>query len=88
MNSKTTSDFSNHSISPIFCLPSSWIKLLAIGIYLSLAIGCSDKTELGIEGKVLAESGQPLVGAQVSISGPESHSSATDSNGYILGVVT
>ena len=84
MSSKTTSDFSNHSISPIFCLPSSWITLLAISIYLSLTIGCSDKTELGIEGKVLTESGQPLVGARVSISGPESHSSATDSNGKFL----
>ena len=31
-------------------------------------MGCSDKADLGIEGKVLAESGQPLVSAQVDYS--------------------
>ena len=51
-----------------FWFSFSWIRLLVVSIYISLTMGYSDKGDLGIEGKVLAESGQPLVSAQVDYS--------------------
>ena len=48
------------------------IRWLSILVLLSL-LGCGeDKLELGIEGKVLGESGQPIPAATVKIDGPES----------------
>jgi len=69
-------DQTNHS--PYLLLTS---LIVAVGI---IFFGCSDKTELGIEGKVLGEDGQAISGANVAISGPESHSAATDSAGKFL----
>ena len=57
------------------------IRWLSILILLSL-LGCGeDKLELGIEGKVLGESGQPIPAATVKINGPESQSVVTDTDG-------
>ena len=50
----------------------------------SFFFSCSDKTELGIEGKILGEDDQAIAGANVAISGPESHSAATDLAGKFL----
>ena len=61
-----------------------WITLFVFSLYLSLTIGCSEKIELKIEGKILAENGQPLSGARVVISGPESHVMTSGSNGKFL----
>ena len=59
---------------------------LVVGWQLILVIlfilGCGeDKLELGIEGKVLGESGQPIPAATVKIDGPESQSVVTDTDG-------
>ena len=49
---------------------------------LLLIFSCGeDKLELGIEGKVLGESGQPIPAATVKIDGPESQSVVTDTDG-------
>ena len=49
---------------------------------LLLIFSCGeDKLELGIEGKVLGESGQPIPAAIVKIDGPESQSVVTDTDG-------
>ena len=51
-------------------------------LLLLLIFSCSeDKLELGIEGKVLGESGQPIAAATVKINGPESQSVVTDTDG-------
>ena len=63
--------------------PHPLLTPLIVGVSL-LFFSCSDKTELGIEGKVLGEDGQAISGANVAISGPESHSAATDSAGKFL----
>ena len=49
---------------------------------LLLIFNCGeDKLELGIEGKVLGEFGQPIPAATVKIDGPESQSVVTDTDG-------
>ena len=84
LDTNLTNAFSNYPIKQPAWFVKTWIILFVFGLYVSLTIGCSDETDLQIEGKVLAENGQPLSGARVAISGPENHSVTTDSNGQFL----
>ena len=84
LDTNLTNAFSNYPIKQPSWSVKTWIILFVFSLYLSLTIGCSDETDLQIEGKVLAENGQPLSGARVAISGPENHSVTTDSNGQFL----
>ena len=65
-------DQTNHS-------PYLLLAPLIVGVSL-LFFSCSDKTELGIEGKILGEDGQAIAGANVAISGPNPDRTTANDN--------
>ena len=65
------------------------IRSLLICLLLSCFFSCEEVVELGVEGRVIDPNSQPITGATIALSGPESQQTVSDTEGnFFIGDIT